>query len=153
MHYLPTTQVVHGLSVPLGKLGYRLPRTLTSAMGSRSVSEDPEEPEAPFHIRGRISHEVNHIQRERNEQRARDGPPRREVFRIGRRTIPSEQQNTTPRSQTLRTDENNTASDIELAITTKKGSESAAEDVTLSSGSKHSSSKEAQKEDSVNEES
>ena len=122
-------------------------------MGSRSVSEDPEEPEAPFHIRDRISHEVNHIQRERNEQRARDGPPRREVFRIGRRTVPSEQENTTPRSETLRTDKNNTTSDIELAITTKKESESAADVVTPSSGSKYSSSKEAQKEGSVNEES
>ena len=122
-------------------------------MGSRSVSEDPEEPEAPFHIRDRIAHEVNHIQRERNEQRARDGPPRREVFRIGRRTIPSEQEITTPRSQTLRTDENNTTTDIELAITTKKASESAEEDVTPSSGSNRSSSKEAQKEGSLNEES
>ena len=121
-------------------------------MGSRSVSEDPEEPEAPFHIRDRISHEANHIQRERNEQRARDGQPRREVFRIGRRTIPSEQENMTPRSQTLRTDKNRTTTDIELAIPTKKGSESAADDVSPSSGSKHSSSKEAQKEGSVNEE-
>ena len=147
---LPTTQVVHGLSVPLGKLGYKLPRTFSSAMGSRSVSEDPEEPEAPFHIRGRISHEVNaHMQRDRNEQRARDGPPR-EVFRIGRRTIPSDG-NTTP--QALRYNENRTTSDIELTISTKKGSESAAEDVTPSSGSKHSSSKDVQKEDFVNEES
>ena len=122
-------------------------------MGSRSVSEDPEEPEAPFHIRGRMSHDVNYIQRERNEQRARDGPPRREVFRIGRRTVPSEQEITTPRSQTLSMDENNTTTDIELANTTKKGSESAAEDVTPSSGSNRSSSKEAKKEGSVNEES
>lgn len=122
-------------------------------MGSRSVSDDREEPEAPFHIRDRISHEVNHIQRERNEQRARDGPPRREVFRIGRRTIPSGQENTTPRSQTLRTEKNRTTSDIELAIPTKKESGRAADDVTPSSGSKHSSSKEAQKEGSVNEES
>lgn len=121
-------------------------------MGSRSVSEDPEEPEAPFHIRDRMSHEVNHIQRERNEQRARDGQPRREVFRIGHRTIPSEQETMTPRSKTLRTDKNRTTSDIELAIPTKKGNESAADDVSPSSGSKHSSSKEAQKEGSYNEE-
>ena len=120
-------------------------------MGSRSVSEDPEEPEAPFHIRDRISHEVNgHMQRDRNGQRARDGPPRREVFRIGRRTIPSDG-NKTP--QALRTDRNGTTSDIELAIPTKKGSESAADDDTPSSGSKRSSSKDVQKEGSVNEES
>ena len=120
-------------------------------MGSRSVSEDPEEPEAPFHIRDRISHEVNaHMQRDRNGQRARDGPPRREVFRIGRRTIPSDG-NKTP--QALRTDRNGTTSDIELAIPTKKGSERAADDDTPSSGSKHSSSKDVQREGSVNEES
>lgn len=117
-------------------------------MGSRSVSEDPEEPEAPFHIRDRISHEVNaHMQRDRNEQRARDGTPRREVFRIGRRTIPSDG-TTTP--QALRNNEIRTTSDIELAINIKKGSDSAADD-TPSTGSKHSSSKEVQKEGSVNE--
>ena len=117
-------------------------------MGSRSVSEDPDEPEAPFHIRDRISHEVNaHTQRDRNEQRARDGPPR-EVFRIGRRTIPSDGDTM---SQALQTDKHGATRDIELAIPTKKGSESAAEDDTPSSGSKHSSSKEAQKEVSFNE--
>lgn len=114
-------------------------------MGSRSVSEDPEEPEAPFHIRDRISHEVN----AHTQQRARDGPPRREVFRIGRRTIPLDG---TVTPQALRNNENRTTSDIELAIPTKKESESAADD-TPSSGSKHSSSKDIQKEGSVNEES
>ena len=119
-------------------------------MGSRSVSEDPEEPEAPFHIRDRVSHEVNaHMQRDRNEQRARDGTPRREVFRIGRRTIPSDG---TMTPQALHNNENRPTSDIELAIPTKKESESAT-DVTPSSGSKHSSSKDVQKEGSVNEES
>ena len=118
-------------------------------MGSRSVSEDPEEPEAPFHIRDRISHEVNaHMQRDRNEQRARNGPPR-EVFRIGRRTIPSDG---TTKPQALRIDRDGTTSDIELAIPTKKESESAADDNTPSSGSKHSSTKDAQKEGLVNEE-
>ena len=125
-------------------------------MGSRSVSEDPEGPEEPFHIRDRISHEVSNLQqRERNEQRARDGPPRREVFRIGRRTVPSEQESTTPtpRSQTMRTEKEGRGSGIELAMTTdKKGSESGGDVTTTESGSKHSSSQEAQKEGSVNEE-
>ncbi len=120
-------------------------------MGSRSVSEDPEEPEAPFHIRDRISHEVNaHMQRDRSGQRVRNGPPRREVFRIGRPTIPSDG-TTTP--QALRTDRDGATSDIELAIPTKKEPESAADDDTPSSVSKHSSSKDVQKEGSVNEES
>ena len=119
-------------------------------MGSRSVSEDPEEPEAPFHIRDRISHEVNaHMQRDRNEQRARDGTPRREVFRIGRRTVPSDG-TTTP--QALRTDRDGTTSDIELVNPTKKVPESAADD-SPSSGSKHSSTKDVQKEGFVKEES
>ena len=119
-------------------------------MGSRSVSEDPEEPEVPFHIRDRISHEVNaHMQRDRNEQRARDGPPR-EVFRIGRRTIPSDG---TMAPQALRTDGDGATSDIELTIPTNKGSGSTADDDTPSSGSKHSSSKDVQKEVSFNEDS
>ena len=36
--------VVHGLSVPLGMLGYHLPRTVSGVIISRSLSEDPEDP-------------------------------------------------------------------------------------------------------------
>lgn len=47
-------QVTHGLSIPLGKLGYYLPRTI-----SRSVTEDPaatgEGSRAPFHIGSRVN--------------------------------------------------------------------------------------------------
>jgi hypothetical protein len=39
--------VVHGLSVPLGKLGYHLPRTMSGAFTPNS---EVEEPDAPFHI-------------------------------------------------------------------------------------------------------
>ena len=46
--------VVHGLSVPLGMLGYHFPRTVSSAMISRSVSEDPEEPHISFQLRSRV---------------------------------------------------------------------------------------------------
>lgn len=47
-------QVTHGLSIPLGKLGYYLPRTI-----SRSVTDDPaatgEGSRAPFHIGSRVN--------------------------------------------------------------------------------------------------
>ena len=47
-------EVVHGLSVPIGKLGYRLPRTLSGAIGSNSVSViDPEGLDPPFRLRER----------------------------------------------------------------------------------------------------
>ena len=116
-------------------------------MGSRTVSEDPDEPEEPFHIRDRISHDVNpqlRRDRDQNEQRTREGPPRREVFRIGRRTIPAEE--ITPQSMSIHLD--GVASEIELPVL-DKGSESAADDAP-SSRSKDSSSKDAHKESSVN---
>ena len=83
--------VVHGLSVPLGKLGYHLPRTISTAIVSRSGSEDPTEP-APFHLRERIatsSPTVHQNQRTRNEQRSRL-EPLRPIFRIGGSIIPSD---------------------------------------------------------------
>jgi len=89
---LTFTQVVHGLSVPLGKLGYRLPRTISSAIISQSVTEDPEEPDRPFHIRERIQNNFQMPQpnqRQRNDQRPREIEPPRPVFRIGGSVIPS----------------------------------------------------------------
>ncbi|KAM0798793.1 Sodium/hydrogen exchanger family-domain-containing protein [Usnea florida] len=44
--------IVHGLSIPLGKLGFYLPRTMSSASSS-----DLEEPR-PSHIREAVTHEV-----------------------------------------------------------------------------------------------
>ena len=44
-----TMQVVHGLSIPLGKLGFYLPRTM-----SRAISADDDEP-APFHLRQHLT--------------------------------------------------------------------------------------------------
>ncbi|MCJ1295041.1 hypothetical protein MMC34_006602 [Xylographa carneopallida] len=74
--------VVHGLSVPLGKLGYHLPRTISSAIESREVDE-PE----PFRISERIQQTEEQILRQRHrppkEQRGRDESPPRPVFRIG----------------------------------------------------------------------
>jgi hypothetical protein len=80
----PGVQVVHGLSIPLGKLGFYLPRTLSHAFDSQQVDE-PE----PFHIRDRV-HGVNDILRNRRRTRTsgtstpnRAGEPDRPMYRIG----------------------------------------------------------------------
>ncbi|MCJ1438314.1 hypothetical protein MMC27_007702 [Xylographa pallens] len=74
--------VVHGLSVPLGKLGYHLPRTISSAIESRDIDE-PE----PFHISEHVQRGEEQILRQRRrlpkEQRGPDIPPPRPVFKIG----------------------------------------------------------------------
>ncbi|KAL9131724.1 MAG: hypothetical protein Q9217_000399 [Psora testacea] len=82
--------VVHGLSVPLGKLGYHLPRTISSAIGSRAIVEDPAEP-VPFRLQeGELtSDQLSHQSlRQRNEHRSRQEPAR-PVFRIGGSIIQS----------------------------------------------------------------
>lgn len=77
--------VVHGLSVPLGKLGYQLPRSMSRTMTSAfSTSTDSDEPDAPLsHIRHRIRHtpSVNdgHIRQRRNPNER----PANDIFRIG----------------------------------------------------------------------
>ncbi|KAI9877274.1 MAG: hypothetical protein M1830_004357 [Pleopsidium flavum] len=79
--------VVHGLSIPLGKLGFYLPRTISSALDTST----PDEPES-FHIRERIQHEQQQIRQRHQQnqlqlgQRSAEGPPR-PVFRIGRSVI------------------------------------------------------------------
>ena len=82
---------MHGLSVPLGKLGYHLPRTLSSAIASRSLSDDPGETHPPFRIREQIQSRAqldNERSRQRNSQRMRGEPPR-PIFRIGGSLIQS----------------------------------------------------------------
>ena len=88
-HLLILPKVVHGLSVPIGKLGYHLPRTFSSAVGSRSMSmdpEDPEEPAPPFRVRDRIQH-LESTRQDRNKP-VRDQPAR-PIFRIGGSVIRS----------------------------------------------------------------
>lgn len=95
-------QVVHGLSVPIGKLGYRLPRTWSSRIGSRTNSRDPEEPDDPFRIRDRVRSVENTLHadkgRQANGQRMREEPAR-PVFRIGGSVIQSGV--STPGSRTI----------------------------------------------------
>ena len=85
--------VVHGLSVPLGKLGYHLPRTLSSAMSSRSRSGELDVLDPPFHLQERAGREassqlVNHDLFQRKDQRSRPEPPS-PVWKIGRSVIQS----------------------------------------------------------------
>lgn len=80
------SKVVHGLSVPIGKLGYRLPRTLSSAFGSTHADSDPEEPEPPFRLRERVPRGAE--MRLDRDRRIRDEPPGA-IFRIGGSVIQS----------------------------------------------------------------
>lgn len=79
---------MHGLSIPVGKLGFYLPRTISNALDSSSRDE-PE----PFHIGEHLHNEAQHIrQRQRHNQqqfgrRTADNSPPRPVFRIGRSVI------------------------------------------------------------------
>ncbi|KAL8720324.1 MAG: hypothetical protein Q9225_002786 [Loekoesia sp. 1 TL-2023] len=92
--------IVHGLSVPLGKVGYHMPRTLSGLSGMTISRDDPEEqdPPEPFHIRDRLEHEeqaFHQRQRRRKRQRARDGPLR-PIFRIGQSIISSSPRKSAP---------------------------------------------------------
>ena len=47
-------QVVHGLSIPLGKVGYHLPRTLSGAIGDSDESGPSRNSEAVANEEGRL---------------------------------------------------------------------------------------------------
>jgi len=81
-------QVVHGLSIPMAKLGFLIPRTLSQALSSQR-EEDPE----PFHIQDSAEDMATDIEQRlrRRPGWSRDGGdslPRR-VVRIGRSIITS----------------------------------------------------------------
>ncbi|KAF3766035.1 hypothetical protein M406DRAFT_290370 [Cryphonectria parasitica EP155] len=92
--------VVHGLSIPLGKLGYYLPQTI-----SRAVTDEPETGGGAFHIRSRVSSSGLRLptfvsmSRHNSDEQTRVTGPRsagtsransvRPVWRIGGSVIPS----------------------------------------------------------------
>lgn len=92
--------IVHGLSVPLGKLGYYLPRTISSALESRDDALDPRSPgasELPFRMGELISFSSSRsggaTGRKLVSQRCSrggggGGEPERPIFRIGGRVVP-----------------------------------------------------------------
>jgi len=93
--------VVHGLSIPLGKLGFYLPRTLSSALDSSSR----DEPES-FRVSGSAS-TIRGVLRERRGRRANSNAPsgattptdrsgiqsERQLYRIGGTVIPASREN------------------------------------------------------------
>ncbi|KAF2269004.1 putative Na/H antiporter [Lojkania enalia] len=79
--------VIHGLSIPLGKLGFYLPRTISNA-----ISTDADEPE-PFHVRehaaGAEQEMESGLRRRAGNDSSQNVPQR--LVRIGRSIIrPSE---------------------------------------------------------------
>jgi NhaP-type Na+/H+ or K+/H+ antiporter len=79
--------VVHGLSIPMAKLGFIIPRTLSNALSiARSDEDEPE----PFHISGIAtdSDAEARLRRRTGGLRSADTLPQR-VVRIGRSIIPS----------------------------------------------------------------
>ncbi|KAL1648818.1 hypothetical protein SLS58_001998 [Diplodia intermedia] len=61
--------VVHGLSIPLGKLGILIPRTLSNAVSSDRNSDEP----APFHIRSFTEQSLPGILRNRHSNISNPG--------------------------------------------------------------------------------
>ncbi|KAI9716570.1 MAG: hypothetical protein M1812_005301 [Candelaria pacifica] len=72
--------IVHGLSVPLGKVGWHLPRTISRAISSRTASNDPEG-QPPFHV------ELQDTRQQNSDLRNNSSGPPRAVYRIGRTVL------------------------------------------------------------------
>jgi len=88
-----TSQVVHGLSIPLGKVGFFIPRTLSTALSfARTGSNSPEDTGPAFHIEGNdqtITDAEARVRRRPGWSRnGGDSLPNR-VVRIGRSIISS----------------------------------------------------------------
>ncbi|KAJ5619622.1 Na/H antiporter [Penicillium lagena] len=82
--------VVHGLSVPLGKAGYHLPRTISSAI-STSIDEPEAVPIDNFqHTHSTATPRPDGAEpsrRSRKYDSEREEPPRPPIFRVGRSVI------------------------------------------------------------------
>ena len=72
-------QIVHGLSVPLGKLGYNLPRTLSTKVSNAVDRQEPFQVQSPV-LDG---DEVHRQSRFRELDSCRRNSPSRPIFRIG----------------------------------------------------------------------
>lgn len=94
--------MVHGLSIPLGKLGIHLPRTISAAITSSSTPDSPATPPSPAEL-GRLSQSslppsnaTGIPPNQTSAQKVRAGgagnarqEPARPVWRIGRRVVPT----------------------------------------------------------------
>jgi sodium/hydrogen antiporter len=72
--------VVHGLSVPIGKLGYHLPRTVSSAF---TTSMDRDEPDQQFQTGERIDHKRSMQGSKTRQRRNPNERPQNAIFRVG----------------------------------------------------------------------
>lgn len=101
--------IVHGVSVPLGKLGYYLPRTISSARQSRDNTDDNRS-HGPTNLPFRIGSESTSFSHSPSvgvtgrksvpQRRSRVDEPERQVFRMGGSVIP---RNDEPEASVLRT--------------------------------------------------
>jgi hypothetical protein len=89
---------VHGLSIPLGKLGFYLPRTLSQAFDS-TMSDEPQ----PFRVRDRLEAPGGILRERRRQQTSTSGqstpapssaPTERPIYRIGGTVILDRQSGT-----------------------------------------------------------
>lgn len=89
---------MHGLSIPLGKLGFYLPRTLSQAFDS-TMSDDPQ----PFRVRDRPEAPGGALRERRRQQTPVSGqstpalsstPTERPIYRIGGTVIRNRQSGT-----------------------------------------------------------
>ncbi|KAJ6096716.1 Cation/H+ exchanger [Penicillium sp. IBT 16267x] len=82
--------VVHGLSVPVGKAGYHLPRTLSTAITAGSTAENTPVPiEAIRRTHSTATPIENDASSFRSRRRRQYSSPNPPLFRLGRSKIPS----------------------------------------------------------------
>lgn len=118
------SQVVHGLSIPLGKLGFYLPRTISRGVMSSS-SEGPSVV-APFTLGSRVS--SFGIRRRSGAEPPNElsaAPPSRPVYRIGGTVIPWKHEDPTgklpDRREELQASNNSSNSAVAVGLGSSSG--------------------------------
>ncbi|KAJ5937183.1 Cation/H+ exchanger [Penicillium verhagenii] len=81
--------IVHGLSVPVGKAGYHLPRTLSIAITSSTAENDPVPIETTRHSHSTAMPIDNDSSSFRSRRRRQYSSPTPPLFRLGRSKVPS----------------------------------------------------------------
>ncbi|EXJ61098.1 hypothetical protein A1O7_05251 [Cladophialophora yegresii CBS 114405] len=71
--------IVHGLSIPLGKLGYHLPRTMSQALSTEASEDEPDLHVGPRHQQRSTSQ----LRPRKTSRRGRDRQPSTGMFIIG----------------------------------------------------------------------
>ncbi len=71
--------VVHGLSIPIGKLGYNIPRTISSALSTSTENIEPQNIHQREYPYSTSAQRQTGLRQQRNPQ----DPPPRSVFKLG----------------------------------------------------------------------